>query len=595
LAAWVDEAARLTKPTRISWLDGSDREYALLLREAVEAGQLTPLNPQRHPGCYLHRSHPSDVARTEQCTYICTPARADAGPTNNWMAPEDAHARLRPLFNGAMRGRTMYVVPYLMGPQGSPFSSVGVELTDSLYVAVSMRIMTRMGTVALEHLGASPRFVKGLHSVGTLDPDRRFICHFPQDQAIYSINSGYGGNALLGKKCHALRLGSWLGLQEGWLAEHMLIMGIEDPQGRVTYIAAAFPSACGKTNLAMLQPPARYAGYRIWCVGDDIAWLRPGADGRLYAMNPEAGFFGVAPGTNWQTNPNMMRTIATNTIFTNVALAPDRTVWWEGLPRPADMAGFVDWQGRPWSPTSGQKAAHPNSRCTAPVTQCPALSPAWHEPQGVPISAILFGARRSSVVPLVFEAINWAHGVYLGATLASETTAAATGATGVVRFDPMAMRPFCGYHMGDYFGHWLDVGHRLTQPPRIFRVNWFRADAQGRFLWPGFGDNLRVLRWILDRCRGAGDAVATPLGWMPTAASIDLDGLSLPAEDWAALTRVDRDAWQEEARQQEAFFETLGDRLPAALRVEQEALRRRLEIGGHAAHAPEPVCATSSP
>jgi phosphoenolpyruvate carboxykinase (GTP) len=439
-----------------------------------------------------------------------------------------------------------------------------VQLTDSLYVAISMRIMTRMGAVALEHLGDSPEFVKGLHSVGTLNPDQRYICHVPEERAISSINSGYGGNALLGKKCHALRLGSWLGRREGWLAEHMLIMGIEDPQGRVRYIAAAFPSMCGKTNLAMLQPPARYHGWRIWCVGDDIAWLRPGPDGRLHAINPEAGFFGVAPGTNWQTNPNMMRTIAKNTLFTNVALAPDKSVWWEGLPLPADTTGFVDWQGRPWSPTSGQKAAQPNARFTAPATQCPILSPAWHQPEGVPISAILFGARCSTLVPLVFEALTWAHGVYLGATLASETTAAATGQTGVLRREPMAMLPFCGYNMADYFGHWLDIGRRLTRPPKIFRVNWFRADRDGRLLWPGFGENLRILKWIVDRCEDRADALATPLGWMPTRTALDVEGLPLDDEAWDALMHMDGDGWLEELRQQHEFFATFGKRLPLA-------------------------------
>jgi phosphoenolpyruvate carboxykinase (GTP) len=591
LTAWVREMAQLTTPDRVTWLDGSDREYEGLLRDAVAAGQLIPLNPERHPGCYLHRSHPADVARTEQCTFICTPTSADAGPTNRWMAPEEAYAKLRALFDGAMRGRTMYVVPYLMGPKGSAFGRVGVQLTDSLYVAISMRIMTRMGAVALEHLGGSGGFVKGLHSVGTLNPEERYICHFPQDLTIYSINSGYGGNALLGKKCFALRLGSWLGRREGWLAEHMLIMGIEDPQGRITYIAAAFPSMCGKTNLAMLQPPARYKGWRIWCVGDDIAWLRPEPDGRLYAVNPEAGLFGVAPGTNWQTNPNMMSAIARNALFTNVALAPDRTVWWEGLPLPADTTGFLDWQGRPWSAQSGQQAAQANARFTVPITQCPVLSPAWHAPEGVPISAILFGARRSTTVPLVFEAFNWAHGVYLGATLASETTAAATGATGVLRREPMAMLPFCGYNMADYFSHWLNIGGRLTQPPKIFRVNWFRANRDGRFIWPGFGENLRVLQWIVDRCGEGAEAISTPLGWMPTLQSLNLDGLALANDDWAALMSVDRSGWMEELARQDEFFAMFGDRLPGALREEQAVFRRRLGAGPDQPQKGSTVCA----
>lgn len=572
---WVDQMAQLTQPDRVVWLNGSEQEYHGLLAEAVNTGALIELNQHRHPGCYLHRSHPSDVARTEQCTFICTPTKAEAGPTNNWMAPDEAYTRLHQLFAGVMRGRTMYVVPYLMGPKGSSFSKVGVELTDSVYVAINMRIMTRMGDVALEHLGDSAQFIKGLHSVGTLDPQQRYICHFPQDLTIYSINSGYGGNALLSKKCFALRIASWLGRQEGWLAEHMLIMGIEDPQGQITYLAAAFPSACGKTNLAMLQPPARFKGYRIWCVGDDIAWLRPGPDGRLYAINPEAGFFGVAPGTSWKTNPNMMQTIAKNTLFTNVGMAPDKTVWWEGLDLPADTSGFVDWQGKPWDPKSGQKAAHPNSRFTTPIKQCPVYSPKWEDPQGVPISAILFGSRRSTLVPLIYEAVTWAHGVYLGATLASETTAAATGATGVVRRDPMAMLPFCGYNMVDYFDHWLDVGKRLTHPPKIYRVNWFRVNEQGQFIWPGFGDNMRVLQWVIERCQGQAEATETPLGFMPTKTSLDLGRLSLSEEDWSTLTEVDRDGWLDATRRQNEFFDKFGDHLPAALRAEQRALISR--------------------
>ena len=575
--SWVEEIARLTKPDRIVWLNGSDEEYAGLLAEGVRIGQLIPLNPDQHPNSYLHRSHPQDVARTEQCTYVCTMSQDDAGPNNNWMAPDEAYATLRPLFNGIMRGRTMYVVPYLLGPAGSSFSVVGFELTDSVYVAVNMRIMTRMGAIAFERLGDSPRFVKGVHSYGALDPQQRYICHFPQDLAVWSINSGYGGNALLSKKCFALRLASWLGKREGWLAEHMFITGVEDPQGRTTYIAGAFPSACGKTNLAMLKPAGQYSGYKIWCVGDDIAWLRVGADGRLYATNPEAGFFGVAPGTNMKTNPNMMATIAKNTIFTNVALRPDQTVWWEGLDLPANVDGFLDWQGNPWDPASGHKAAHPNSRFTAPLTQCPIYTPKWNDPEGVPISAILFGARRSTLVPLVCEAFTWQHGVYLGATLNSETTAAAAGATGVVRRDPMAMLPFCGYNMADYFGHWLNVGARLTHPPKIYRVNWFRTDERGAFIWPGFGENMRVLKWIIDRCHGTADAAETPLGYLPAPGALDTAGLDLSTEALQTLFDVDRDKWLDAARRQTDFFSKFGDWLPRTLLDEQQALINRLK------------------
>lgn len=575
---WVEETARLTRPDRIVWLTGSDAEYEQLLAEGVRLNQLIPLDSAKHPGSYLHRSHPEDVARTEQNTYICTPVRGDAGPTNNWMDPAEAYDKLRRLFSGVMKGRTMYVIPHLLGPPGSPFSKVGVELTDSVYVAINMQIMTRLGTVALEHLGDSHSFLKGLHSCGTLDPRQRYICHFPQDLTVWSINSGYGGNALLSKKCFALRIASWLGRQEGWLAEHMFITGIEDPKGQVTYIAGAFPSACGKTNLAMLRPTGAYSGYKIWCVGDDIAWLRVGIDGRLYATNPEAGFFGVAPGTSPQTNPNMMAAIAKNTIFTNVALAPDRTVWWEGLDLPADIKGFLDWQGRPWSPNSGQKAAHPNSRFTTPIKQSPVFTPKWNSPEGVPISAILFGARRSTLVPLVCEAFNWQHGVYLGATMSSETTSAAAGATGVLRQDPMAMLPFCGYNMADYFGHWLKIGRRLKAPPKIFRVNWFRRDAHGRFLWPGFGDNMRVLKWIIDRCYGTAGAQETPIGYLPSINSLDTDGLNLSGQGMEELLAVDRESWFKEARRQTEFFGKFGTRMPAELLLEQQMLIDRLSV-----------------
>ncbi len=574
--AWVNKTAQLTKPERVVWLNGSEEEYRQLLAEAVKGGQLIPLNSERHPGCYLHRSHPNDVARTEQCTYVCTSGKEEAGPNNNWIAPDEAYSTLNKLFDGAMRGRAMYVVPFLMGPKGSAFSRVGIQLTDSVYVAINIKIMTRMGAVALEQLGNSADFVKCLHSLGTLDPQHRYICHFPQDQTVYSVNSGYGGNALLSKKCFALRIASWLGNREGWLAEHMFILGIEDPKGKVSYVAGALPSACGKTNLAMLQPPAKYKGYRVWCIGDDIAWLRIGADGRLYAINPEAGFFGVAPGTSMKTNPNMMRTIAKNTLFTNVAMAPDKTVWWEGLDLPASTDGFVDWQGKVWQPGNGQKAAHPNSRFTTPITQCPVYSPHWEDPQGVPISAILFGCRRSTLVPLVQESFSWQHGVYLGATLASETTAAATGATGVIRRDPMAMLPFCGYNMADYFNHWLKMGQRLTRPPKIFRVNWFRLDEQGKFVWPGFSENIRVLKWMIDRCQNQGDAVKTPVGYLPTVDALEGKELSLSEKEWKILLSVDRPGWVDAAQKQSEFFGKFGERLPPQLVDEQRALLERL-------------------
>ncbi len=573
---WVNEMAQRLGPERIVWLNGSEEEYRQLIAQAMEQGQLLPLNPKRHPGSFLHRSHPKDVARTEHCTYVCTGSQEDAGPNNNWMAPDEAYAMLGRLLEGVMRARTMYVVPHLMGPQGSPFSKVGIQVTDSLYVAINMHLMTRMGEVAVRHLGESTDFVKGVHSLGTLDPENRYICHFPQDRAIYSINSGYGGNALLSKKCFALRIASWLGQKEGWLAEHMFLMGVEDPRGKITYAAGALPSACGKTNLAMLQPPIRFKGYRIWCLGDDIAWLRVGPDGRLWAVNPEAGFFGVAPGTSDKTNPNMMKTIAKNSLFTNVAMGPDRTVWWEGLDPPASFQGYLDWQGRPWDPASGEKGAHPNSRFTTPMTQCPTLSPKWDDPQGVPISAILFGCLRSTLVPLVYESFNWAHGVYLGATLASETTAAATGATGLVRPDPMAMLPFCGYNMADYFQHWLAIGERLSNPPKIYRVNWFRVDENGRFIWPGFGENIRVLKWMADRASDQAPAVKTPIGLMPTPSLLDGEDLSISNDGWKTLLEVDKAGWLEAAKKQSEFFDKFGDRMPIKLIEEQRDLIARL-------------------
>jgi phosphoenolpyruvate carboxykinase (GTP) len=575
---WVDEVASLCRPDAVEWCDGSGNEAERLTNQAVARGELIPLDPVKLPHCHLHRSAPNDVARTEHLTFICTRTKDDAGPTNNWMDPAEARARLTPLYRDAMKGRTMYVVPFIMGPPGSPFSKVGVEITDSIYVALNMGIMTHMGNAAWEHLGDSPDFTRCLHSLGDLSPERRYICHFPQDNEIWSIGSGYGGNALLGKKCLALRLASYLGRSEGWLAEHMLILGLQSPEGETHYVAGAFPSACGKTNLAMLVPPASMKGWKAWTVGDDIAWMRIGPDGRLWAVNPEAGFFGVVPGTSSRTNANAMATINRNTIYTNVALKPDGTVWWEGHDEPP-APGMLDWQGRPWDPASGEKAAHPNSRFTAPAGQCPSISPEWQSPTGVPISAILFGARRQRVVPLVYEARSWQHGTFLGATLSSETTAAATGKVGVLRRDPMAMVPFCGYNMGDYWGHWLEMGKRMTQPPKVFRVNWFRTGDTGKFLWPGFGENLRVLRWILDRCRGAAEAKETPIGFVPTPRSLDRTGLDLTDAALDTLLRVDPAEWSEAIQTQEDFFSKFGDRLPRGIREEHDELARRIHGG----------------
>ncbi len=574
---WVDEVRALCEPDAVVWCDGSEEERDRLYAEAVAAGVFLPLNPELQPGSYLHRSDPSDVARTEHLTFICTEDKAAAGPNNNWMSPEDAYAKLTPLYQGAMKGRTLYVVPFIMGPAGSPFSKVGVELTDSVYVVLNMRIMTRMGDVAWRHLGGSSDFTRCLHSLGDLSPDRRFICHFPEENAIWSIGSGYGGNALLGKKCLALRIASWLGRQEGWMAEHMLILGIETPSGEKHYVCGAFPSACGKTNLAMLVPPAALAakGWKVWTVGDDIAWLRPGPDGRLWAVNPEYGFFGVAPGTSNKTNANAMATLKANAIFTNVALQPDGTVWWEGHPA-EPQAGMLDWRGRPWSKESGEKAAHPNSRFTVPASQCPSIAPEWEDPRGVPISAILFGARRPRTVPLVYEARDWQHGTYLGATLGSETTAAATGKVGVLRRDPMAMLPFCGYNMADYFTHWLAMGETIANPPRIFGVNWFRTSADGKFLWPGYGDNLRVLEWVLERCAGRGEASETPVGFIPTPDALDLDGLGLDDSSLRTLLTVDPAEWTAEAEEHRAWLATFGERLPSALWDEHARLASSL-------------------
>ena len=574
LEQWVDDCAAITRPKAVHWCDGSAAEYDRLVGDMLQSRTLLELNQQGFPGCYLHRSDPNDVARTEHLTFVCTRDKDDAGPNNNWMSPAAAKEKVGPLFAGAMRDRIMYVVPYLMGPVASPYSQVGVEITDSPYVAASMRIMTRMGKVARDRLGGSDYFVKGLHSLGDLSPERRYILHFPEERTIWSVGSGYGGNALLGKKCHALRIASWMAREEGWLAEHMLIVGIEEPSGRTTYIAAAFPSACGKTNLAMLVPPASHKGYKVWTVGDDIAWMNP-ADDVLHAINPEAGFFGVAPGTNSKTNPNMMATIGRNSLFTNVALTPRGTPYWEGMDG-ASPPEALDWQGKPWTPASGTKAAHPNSRFTTPAHQCPSISPEWESPGGVPISAIIFGGRRATLMPLVFEAFNWQHGVFLGATMASETTAAATSAVGVVRQDPMAMLPFCGYNMGDYFGHWLRMGARIATPPRIFRVNWFRQGRDGSYLWPGFGENLRVLRWIVARVHGEADPVKTAIGNLPRPADIDLTGVDVSRATLEELLAVDRGGWLEAAAAQQQFLEQFGERLPREMRDEQAALVKRL-------------------
>src|SRR5690554_5010047 len=556
LQQWVDEVAALTRPDRVVWCDGGDAEAAALEEAMMADGTLLPLNQDTHPGCVLHRSSPDDVARVEHLTFVCPDNRDDAGPNNNWMAPEEAHAKVDALFDSCMRGRTLYVVPYCMGPIGSPLARCGVEITDSPYVVANMRIMTRMGADALariEREGAEGKpFVKGLHSTGELDPDRRFIMHFLEELAIKSFGSGYGGNALLGKKCHALRIASYQARNEGWLAEHMLIVGVEDPQGQTHYIAAAFPSACGKTNLAMLIPPQAYRekGWKVWTVGDDIAWMHRGEDGRLWAINPEAGFFGVAPGTSDRSNPNALATIRRDTIFTNVAVTADNQPWWEGLD---DRVPALDWRGRPYDPANGP-AAHPNSRFTVSARQCPTYSPHAEDPQGVPISAIVFGGRRSTLVPLVFEARDWAHGVLVGAAMASETTAAATGAVGVMRRDPMAMKPFCGYSFADYFAHWLSFDRPGAKLPKVFHVNWFRKDADGRFMWPGFGDNLRVLEWIIGRVDGRAAADASPIGHVPAAGALDVDGADVAPDALAELLRVDADGWAAEADAVEAYL-----------------------------------------
>jgi phosphoenolpyruvate carboxykinase (GTP) len=573
LETWVNEAATLTKPDRVVYCNGSETEYQRMIAEMMRAGDTLALNEKTYPNCQLHRSSVNDVARTEHLTYICTPEKDDAGPTNNWMDPNAAKHKVGALLDGAMRGRTMYVVPYIMGPVNSPISKVGVEATDSPYVVASMRIMSRMGNAALERIGASKDFVPGLHSLGDLDPTRRFIVHFPQEKLIWSVGSGYGGNALLGKKCFALRIASVMAREQGWMAEHMLILGLEAPGGKVTYMGAAFPSACGKTNLAMMVSALESQGYRVWTVGDDIGWMQIGDDGYLHAINPEAGFFGVAPGTGMKTNPNVMGALHKNTLFTNVAMTPEREPWWEGI-GDDPPAGLINWKGEKWDASKGA-AAHPNARYTVPASQAPSISPKWEAPEGVPISAFIFGGRRARVAPLVYESFDWQHGVFVGATMASETTAAATGDVGVTRRDPMAMLPFCGYNMADYFRHWLEMGKKIPKPPKIFHVNWFRKGADGKFLWPGYGENVRVLKWILERVEGRGAAQETPIGYVPARNGLTLDGLKISDEAVNELLRVNPEHWEVEMEDSKEFLAKFGGRLPREIREEHEKLSLR--------------------
>lgn len=574
LKDWVQECADLCKPDKVYWCNGSQEEYDMLMQEMIKEGTMMKLNEKTYPNCFLHYSNPNDVARVEHLTFICTKDETDAGPTNNWKSPEEMKDIMTPIFDGAMKGRTMYVIPYIMGPADSPASKVGVEVTDSPYVVANMRIMTRMGQQALDKMKSEYDFVAGLHSVADCNPERRYIAHFPEEYLIWSVGSGYGGNALLGKKCFALRIASWLAKEQGWMAEHMLILGLETPDGETTYITAALPSACGKTNLAMMVSALENEGYKVTTVGDDIAWMYIGEDGRLYAINPESGFFGVAPGTNPKTNPNAIASLKENSIFTNVARTADNEPWWEGMTKDTPSP-LWDWKGNPYNGEG--KAAHPNSRFTAPASQCPCISPQWQAPQGVPISAILFGGRRANTIPLVYESFNWQHGVFVGATMSSETTAAATGAVGVVRRDPFAMLPFCGYNMGDYFGHWVDMGKKLgDKAPKIFHINWFRTDEKGKFLWPGFGENARVLKWIYERLNGKTDAKETAIGYVPTTEAIDTKGLDMKKEDLEKVLEVNNNEWKNEIPAQKEFFDKFGDKLPKEMTEELNAFEKRL-------------------